>query len=31
MNVEVIRDANLITSRKPDELPAFTRKIIKVV
>jgi protease I len=25
---EVVRDANLITSRKPDDLPAFCREII---
>ena len=25
---EVVRDGNLITSRKPDDLPAFTRAII---
>ena len=25
---EVVRDGNLITSRKPDDLPAFTRTII---
>ena len=25
---EVVRDGNLITSRKPDDLPAFCREII---
>jgi protease I len=25
---EVVRDGNLITSRKPDDLPAFCREIV---
>ncbi|MFB3884658.1 MAG: type 1 glutamine amidotransferase domain-containing protein [Thermodesulfobacteriota bacterium] len=28
---EVVRDGNLITSRKPDDLPAFCREIIKAL
>ena len=28
---EVVRDGNLITSRKPDDLPAFVRSIIEVL
>jgi protease I len=28
---EVVRDGNLITSRKPDDLPAFLQTIIKAV
>ncbi len=28
---EVVRDANLITSRKPDDLPAFCREILKAL
>ena len=28
---EVVRDGNLITSRKPDDLPAFLREIIKTL
>lgn len=29
INTEVVRDGNLITSRKPDDLPAFMREIIR--
>ncbi len=28
---EVVRDGNLITSRKPDDIPAFCREIIKLL
>ena len=28
---EVVRDGNLITSRKPDDLPAFMRTIIEAL
>jgi protease I len=28
---EVVVDGNLITSRKPDDLPAFCREIIKAL
>jgi protease I len=28
---EVVEDSNLITSRKPDDIPAFSRKVIEVV
>lgn len=28
LDAEVVRDGNLITSRKPDDLPAFVREII---
>ena len=28
---EVVRDGNLITSRKPDDLPAFCREVIKAL
>ncbi|PYS96832.1 MAG: protease [Acidobacteria bacterium] len=28
---EVVRDGNLITSRKPDDLPAFCREIVKAL
>jgi len=28
LDQEVVRDGNLITSRKPDDLPAFCREII---
>ena len=28
---EVVRDGNLITSRKPDDLPAFMQAIIQAV
>ncbi len=31
VNAEVVRDGNLITSRAPDDLPAFTREIIKAL
>jgi len=30
-DAEVIRDGNLITSRKPDDLPAFVRTIVQAV
>jgi putative intracellular protease/amidase len=26
-----VRDGNLVTSRKPDDLPAFCREILKVL
>jgi protease I len=28
---EVVQDGNLITSRKPDDIPAFSRKLIHVL
>jgi protease I len=28
---EVVRDGNLVTSRKPDDLPAFCREIISAL
>jgi deglycase len=28
---EVVEDGNLITSRKPDDIPAFSKKVIEVV
>ena len=28
---EVVRDANLLTSRKPDDLPAFIRESMRLV
>jgi protease I len=28
---EVVEDGNLITSRKPDDLPAFSKKLTEVV
>jgi protease I len=28
VDAEVVRDGNLITSRKPDDLPAFCRELI---
>jgi len=28
---EVVVDGNLITSRKPDDLPAFCREIVKAL
>jgi protease I len=28
---EVVRDGNLITSRKPDDLPAFMQTIVQAV
>jgi protease I len=31
MDQEVVRDGNLITSRKPDDLPAFCREIIEAL
>lgn len=31
LDKEVVRDGNLITSRKPDDLPAFCREIIKAL
>jgi len=31
VDAEVIRDGNLITSRKPDDLPAFMQTIIQAV
>ncbi len=31
VDAEVVRDGNLITSRKPDDLPAFCREIIKAL
>ena len=31
MDAEVVRDGNLITSRKPDDLPAFMQAIILAV
>ncbi len=31
VDVEVVRDGNLITSRKPDDLPAFMQAIIQAV
>ena len=31
VDAEVIRDGNLITSRKPDDLPAFLRTILQAV
>jgi len=31
VNAEVVRDGNLITSRTPDDLPAFSREIIKAL
>ena len=31
VDAEVVRDGNLITSRKPDDLPAFLRTIIEAV
>jgi len=27
---EVVRDKNLVSSRKPDDLPAFNREIVKL-
>lgn len=27
---QVVRDGNLVTSRKPDDLPAFNREVIKL-
>ena len=31
LDQEVVRDGNLITSRKPDDLPSFCREIIKAL
>src|SRR5437667_504380 len=31
MDAEVVRDGNLVTSRKPDDLPAFMQTIIQAV
>lgn len=31
VDTEVVRDGNLITSRKPDDLPAFCREIIRAL
>jgi protease I len=31
VDAEVVRDGNLITSRKPDDLPAFMRTVIDAV
>jgi len=31
VNEEVVRDGNLITSRKPDDLPAFCREMIEAL
>ena len=31
VDAEVVRDGNLITSRKPDDLPAFMRTVIQAV
>lgn len=31
VDAEVVRDRNLITSRKPDDLPAFCREMIEVL
>jgi protease I len=31
VDAEVVRDGNLITSRKPDDLPAFLQTIIAAV
>src|SRR3546814_6559123 len=30
-DAEVVEDDGLVTSRKPDDIPAFTRKVIEVV
>jgi protease I len=30
-DAEVVRDGNIITSRKPDDLPAFLREIVKAL
>ncbi len=30
-DAEVVRDGNIITSRKPDDLPAFVQAIIQAV
>lgn len=31
VNKEVVRDGNLVTSRRPDDLPAFNEEMIKVI
>jgi len=31
VDAEVMRDGNLITSRKPDDLPAFLQAILQAV
>src|SRR3989441_8190919 len=31
VDAEVVRDGNIITSRKPDDLPAFLREMIQAV
>jgi protease I len=31
VDAEVVVDGNLITSRKPDDLPAFCREIVKAL
>ena len=31
VDAEVVVDGNLITSRKPDDLPAFCREIIRAL
>ena len=28
---EVVVDGNLVTSRKPDDLPSFTKKLVEMV
>jgi protease I len=30
-DAEVVVDANLVTSRKPEDLPAFCREVIRVL
>ena len=30
-DAEVVRDGNLVTSRKPDDLPAFMRALMQAV
>lgn len=31
INEEVVRDGNLVTSRKPDDIPAFNREVIRML
>jgi protease I len=31
VDAEVVKDGNLITSRKPDDLPAFCREMIEAL
>jgi protease I len=31
VNEEVVVDGNLVSSRKPDDLPAFTQKLVEVM